>query len=597
MEKEKHRNKVFYKEGIKVRRCIKIIVILFSIGLFFFPEDSYALYKIEKEVNGTVTVPENNYCINHGFNKLSDCMLVMENYSESTEDAKSYIASKGTPNFANTAPQVTYRETTKEVSNSNGVISTTAHFTLGSSYTFNESTGMFTLTNYTNNPLTEEYIDYYTCGGTNGTSTSCTTMYQLKEFTTTTNDNGEVTYLITRAIRHTYSTLESFDSEVGLYVAEDDLGTSYYYRGNVLNNYVSYGGYIWRIIRQNGNGSIRMIYSGTSTSDTGSATSIGTSAFNSKYRDTTYVGYKYSENFILHETENASASFNQFNENVNYYFGQGYEFDESSKSFHLTGKMIQGKWSEVGEEAITSYPYTCFSTESDGTCTVLLNVTRYQNAYTATVIPISYSSNSYEGILENTTDSTIKERIDTWYEENLLNRTDENGVLWSEYLSDEVFCNDRSISSGSGYLLSPTTYFGPYNRLYTNKSPTLNCSQTVDRFTVDTSQGNGELDYPIGLITIDEASMAGGVVNIVNTGYYLYTGQIYWTLSPSIFSSDYVDAILWNVNSTGYLNPWTWVAGSYGVRPVINLSSDVMISGGDGTSINPYVVTLTNGQF
>ena len=582
---------------IKIRRYVQLIIVLFLVGFFFFPEDSYALYKIEKEVSGRITVPENNYCINHGFNKLSDCMLVMENYSESTEDAKSYIASKGTPDFSKIAPQITYRETTTEMSNPNGVISTTAHFTLGTGYTFNETTGRFTLTNYNNNPLTEEYLDYYTCGSTLGTLSSCTTMYQVKDFTTTTNDNGDVTYKVTKAIRHTYNTSESFDSELGLYAASDDLGTSYYYRGNVLNNYVSYGGYIWRIIRQNGNGTIRMIYSGTSTSDTGSATSIGTSAYNSKYRDPTYVGYKYSENFSLHETENASTTYNGFNENVNYYFGQGYEFDEKTKTFHLTGEVIQGMWSEVGEEAITSYPYTCFSTESNGTCTVLLNVTRYQNAYTATVIPISYSSNSYEGILENTTDSTIKERIDTWYEQNLLNRTDENGVAWSEYLSDEVFCNDRSITSGSGYLLSPTTNFGPFGRVNNNKIPTLSCSQPSDRFTVDESKGNGELDYPIGLITIDEASMAGGVFNIVNTRYYLYTGQNYWTLSPSRFDSWIATAFVWRVSSSGSLHPWAWVANSHGVRPVINLSSDVMISGGDGTSINPYVVTLTNGQF
>ena len=591
MVKEKHKNKVFYKEGIKVKRCIKIIVILFSIGFFLLPKDSYALYKIEKEVSGSITVPENNYCINHGFTKLSDCMLVMENYSESTENAKNYIESKGSGTFSSTAPSVTYHETTTEMSNSNGVISTTGHFTLGSSYTFNESTGMFTLTNYTNDPLTEEYIDYYTCGGTTGTWNSCVTIYQVKEFTTTTNDNGDVTYRVTKAIRHTYNTSESFDSEIGLYAAEDDLGTSYYYRGNVLNNYVSYGGYIWRIIRLNGNGTIRMIYSGTSTSATGSATSIGTSAYNSKRQDPTYVGYKYSENFSVHETENASTGYQNFNENVNYYFGQGYEFDEETKTFHLTGEMIQGTWSEVGEEAIASYPYTCFSTESNGTCTVLLNVTRYQNAYTATVIPISYSSNSYEGILENTTDSTIKERIDTWYEQNLLNRTDENGVAWSEYLSDEVFCNDRSIYNGSGYLLSPSTNFGPYSRV-NNKTSTLSCSSASDRFTVDASKGNGELEYPIGLITADEVSMAGGVVSKVNTKYYLYTEQLYWTMSPSNFSAWNSNANMWSVISTGYLSI-SRVTRNYGVRPVINLSRDVMISGGDGTFINPYIVTLS----
>ena len=579
---------------IRTNRKIKLIMLFFILGFFFLPKDSYALYKIEKEVNGTITVPENNYCINHGFNKLSDCMLVMENYSESTEDAKSYIESKGTPDFATTAPQVIYREITTEMSNPNGVISTSQHFTLGSSYTFDESTGRFTLTNYTNDSLTEEYIDYYTCGGTNGTTTSCFTIYQVKEFTTTKNDNGDVTYRVTRAIRHTYNTSESFDSEIGLYAAEDDLGTSYYYRGNVLNNYVSYGGYIWRIIRQNGNGTIRMIYSGTTTSSMESSTSIGTSAYNSKYRDPTYVGYKYSENFSVHETENVSTTYINFNENVNYYFGQGYEFDEETKTFHLTGEVIQGTWSEVGEEAITSYPYTCFSTESNGTCTVLLNVTRYQNAYTATVIPISYSSNSYEGILENTTDSTIKERIDTWYEQNLLNRTDENGVAWSEYLSDEVFCNDRSITSGSGYLLSPTTNFGPYGRLNNNRTPILSCSQPSDRFTVDESKGNGELEYPIGLITADEASMAGGVISIANTRYYLYTEQTYWTLSPSHFSSANFYANMYLMNSNGNLDPWSNISSNQGIRPVINLRSDVMISGGDGTAINPYVVTLSN---
>ena len=66
----------------------------------------------------------------------------------------------------------------------------------------------------------------------------------------------------------------------GLYMAEDDEGESYYYRGAVKNNYVSFAGFIWRIIRRNGDGSVRMIYSGKSTSDTGDDTMIGNSRFN-----------------------------------------------------------------------------------------------------------------------------------------------------------------------------------------------------------------------------------------------------------------------------------------------------------------------------
>ncbi len=78
--------------------------------------------------------------------------------------------------------------------------------------------------------------------------------------------------------------------------APDNYGTSYYYRGNVQNNYVRFAGFYWRIVRINGDGSIRMIYDGTSAHQNGEASEdrqIGTSAFNEKYNDNAYVGYMY----------------------------------------------------------------------------------------------------------------------------------------------------------------------------------------------------------------------------------------------------------------------------------------------------------------
>ena len=81
-----------------------------------------------------------------------------------------------------------------------------------------------------------------------------------------------------------------------LFTAEDDDGTSYFYAGDVDNNWVSFAGFYWRIIRINGDGSIRLIYSGDSSSgpvETGEATQIGTSAFNEQYNDNAYVGYMY----------------------------------------------------------------------------------------------------------------------------------------------------------------------------------------------------------------------------------------------------------------------------------------------------------------
>ncbi len=78
--------------------------------------------------------------------------------------------------------------------------------------------------------------------------------------------------------------------------ASDNYGTSYYYRGNVTNNYVKFANFYWRIVRINGDGSIRLIYDGTSAHANGEANDdriIGPSAFNEKYDDNAYVGYMY----------------------------------------------------------------------------------------------------------------------------------------------------------------------------------------------------------------------------------------------------------------------------------------------------------------
>ena len=68
--------------------------------------------------------------------------------------------------------------------------------------------------------------------------------------------------------------------------------TTYYYTGNP-NNWVQFAGFWWRIIRINGDGSVRMIYQGTSTNETGTGTQIGNSAFDSDRYNKTHVGLVY----------------------------------------------------------------------------------------------------------------------------------------------------------------------------------------------------------------------------------------------------------------------------------------------------------------
>ena len=322
-------------------------------------------------------------------------------------------------------------------------------------------------------------------------------------------------------------------SDKGMYAKADDYTAttgmkSYYYRGAVDNNWVKFGkegdkDIYWRIIRINGDGSIRMIYSGTTkpsedTSVTGSngvyMTGTGTQItvdntntfnFNSSYNKAEYVGYQY----------------------------------------------IKGQQHGYGK---------CDGTNAS--CTVNGN-TVYN--------------------------STIKQAIDKWYAGTTLKDND--------LIADQIFCNDRSATTSdsgtpgeiSGSMSTSTTYYyGAYVRLVTNKSPKLTCTTASDKFTVNTSNGNGALTYPVGLITADEVAMAGGVFGSANNTYYLYTNKYYWLGSSYDFHGS--SAFEFGVNSSGYLNNYILVYTTSGARPVVSLSSKAKLSG-NGTYSNPYTVS------
>ena len=431
------------------------------------------IYKSKIIVNSTSNKTLDTYCLDNGFTKLSDCMLVMNNHEATTDIAKTNIKAKGTPDFSKTA-------TTDE----------------------------------------------------------------------------------------------------GLFMAEDDEGESYYYRGAVKNNYVSFAGFTWRIIRRNGDGSVRMIYSGKKTSDTGDAVTIGNYQFNSKYWDPTYVGYKYNEDFSLHEN-NGTTGYTWFTNTQKYNFGTGYTFDETTKKFTLTGDIKQLTWNDNHDEIVNNGLYSCLNTS----CNVVYKVTGYSNATQMIVQPISYSSNSLLTAQTNKTDSPIKTKLDNWYKTNMTSYTSK--------LADETFCSDRSISSGTGYKTDSFTFYGAYNRLQDSKKPSLKCSQNNDKFKM--SNESAKLDYPVGLILADEVALAGGRSYYngeysPNSNYYLYNGKYYWTLSPSYFNPYYSGAYVWYVLPSGSLCPWDYVTASMGVRPVINLRADTLITKGDGSALNPFVV-------
>ena len=131
-------------------------------------------------------------------------------------------------------------------------------------------------------------------------------------------------------------------------------------------------------------------------------------------------------------------------------------------------------------------------------------------------------------------------------------------------------------------------YYGPWSSGGYNTNMRLTCPQKNDAFTVsDTTNGNGALTYPVGLLSTDEIVLAGGW-NASNSGYYLYSGQYWWASSPGYFNGGY--AYVRRVYSNGSANYYSNVYDSHGVRPVFNLKAEAL-KYGDGTASNPYRLT------
>ena len=312
--------------------------------------------------------------------------------------------------------------------------------------------------------------------------------------TRSNNNNGKNDFATTLTTTTTGTLFTSTESIAG--------GTPkevYYYAGNTTNNWVKFAGLYWRIIRTNHDGSIRLLYVGTSHDTT--TGNIGESEFNTNINSPKYVGYKYGED------------------------------------------------------------------------------------------------TSYDTIRNNTTDSTIKTTIDTWYQNNLTNYT--------KYLSTSaVYCNDRSEGTGQTYSASADFNFAPYYRMDydtdgAKANPSYNCTNIKDAFSVDNT--SAKLDYPVSLMTADEIAFAGGVAfQTMNTPYAWFISNSagtqvstsWWSLSPDLWS--YGRARVWPWNSAyAYLDNYN-VGNTSAVRPAISLKSCIKYSTGDGTSESPYEIVETS---
>ena len=373
----------------------------------------------------------------------------------------------------------------------------------------------------------------------------------------------------------------------GIYIRAGTENNKYpvmYFRGDIDNNHVKFGGFCWQIVRTTDTGGTKLIYDGVPDSsgycnNSGDASAIGYSSFNDNFDSLSDVGYMYGNRYPYTRIDTMSEFIGK-----EFVFGNDVVYSNGSYTLQNTNN-IYGDDIAFGIPPDMNHHYFCM--DSSSSCSTVYYWIRYHTAnYNLYSIPLQ-DGKKIEDVVEEATsknsnqfDSTIKTYIDTWYNANMIEYT--------KYLEDTIWCNDRSIydygsfeKTSDGYLI----FSGDY-RFSNIFMPNLSCQNLVDSFTVSSENGNGKLTYPVALLTTDEALLAG--IDSEPLPSYL-SHDWSWTLTPYSFfsasSGDYGAQVyrLYDGNMVTRFNA---------VRPSVSLRGDLKVTSGIGTREEPYEFLL-----
>ena len=365
-----------------------------------------------------------------------------------------------------------------------------------------------------------------------------------------------------------------------------------YYYGTDTYNHVLFANLCWRIVRTTETGGIKIVYDGAKNSkgvcaNTGGS-ALGKKNFNSSGDYLSHVGYMYNSRLSLAATTSSSYTA--------YIYGNSAIYDGTTYTLQNTGDLSVDKH------------YTCLSTTKT-TCTTLYYMRGHN--YVSSSKQHSYwrvkltSGQMIEDFLElslgandesidkngvnkkgsanyiNTKNSAAKSSLDTWYKNNI------SAKGFSSYLEDTVWCNNREIYLLGGFDPNSGAISGSGSYITSNESlvfsskikdTDLACPRKIDSFTVSPSNGNGDLTYPIGLITYQEALLAKNAIK---------TSIAEYTMSPA-WSGYYPH--LWYTNNTSISDKAPDNSEMY-IRPSVSLKKGIRFSGGDGTASSPYIIS------
>ena len=138
-------------------------------------------------------------------------------------------------------------------------------------------------------------------------------------------------------------------------------------------------------------------------------------------------------------------------------------------------------------------------------------------------------------------------------------------------IEDTVYCNSRTIIDPENWPISGNIKFKNYN-----ETTDLSCTNITDQFAV--SNNKAKLTYPIAMLTDEERAN-------INTPSLLRDNSSWWTMSPNFSLSSAIK----RVSTNGEIS-YDYPGNGSGVRVVISLSSNNIISSGTGTETDPWIV-------
>ena len=165
---------------------------------------------------------------------------------------------------------------------------------------------------------------------------------------------------------------------------------------------------------------------------------------------------------------------------------------------------------------------------------------------------------------DNGVNSNMKNALEAWYD----------GAISSEAkakIETSTYCNDTTVDE----TFTQYTKYMPHTRVAAN-TPSVICPT-----------GANEISSKVGFLTVDEEILAG---RTWSTGMqdYLYNNSVWWLGSPGGFDGG--SAIEFVVRDAYSAHSANFVNGGNGLRPVVSITSNTAITGGDGSQGRPWII-------